>query len=167
MSVLIISTVRSGSTQLLKSVGEYYGKNTVFEPKNKNLFDVKKDVVKIIVNSLSVDEIIKLINEFDNTIILDRKDIYAQSESYLNLWHQLNGRNNSSYISETFSDDLLKETIDKYNKWKFKLKEISDSTNIPITYLEELINGKDIGIGYEKKYFSSKYKLRHEKKYFI
>jgi hypothetical protein len=163
MSILILSTVRSGSTQLLEAVGKYYNKQVVFEPTTpmyKKSFKPQEDIVKIVLQTLTTVELLELISKFDKTVLLDRKDIVAQSESYLNLWNNLDGRYNVSYIGKSFSENKIEETVKKFTEWKKKLSVISTKTSIPIVYLEDLIKGKDIGIGYDKTFFEPSHKLR-------
>lgn len=166
MSILILSTVRSGSSRLLQAICKEYNQEGVFEPTTpmyKCDFDPKKDIVKIVVQTLPTYQLIELISEFDKVILLDRKDIIAQSESYLNLWNNLNGKYDKKYTSTNFSDKQIKETILKFTDWKKKLYKISIETNIPIVYLEDLLEHKDIGVNYDKELFTEKYRLRQVK----
>jgi hypothetical protein len=166
MSILILSTVRSGSSQLLEAVGKYYNKQVVFEPTTpmyKKPFNPEEDIVKIVLQTLTTVELLELINKFDKTILLDRKDIIAQSESYLNLWNNLDGKYNVSYVNIGFTDYEIQETIKKFTLWKKKLDTISTKTSIPIVYLEDLIEGKEIGIGYDKAFFEPSHKLRKKR----
>ena len=163
MSILILSTVRSGSSQLLEAVGKYYNKQVVFEPTTpmyKKSFKPEEDIVKIVLQTLTTVELLELINRFNKTVLLDRKDIIAQSESYLNLWNNLEGRYNVSYVDRGFTSSEIQETVEKFTEWKKKLSVISTKTSIPIVYLEDLIKGKDIGIGYDKTFFEPSHKLR-------
>ena len=70
-----------------------------------------------------MDTHIELINQFDNVILLDRKDIIAQAESYLNLWKVLGGNYKSKYISVEFSQEDIDKTIDKFIKNGVNLSE--------------------------------------------
>ena len=86
MNVLILSTVRSGSSRLLESISSYYNQEGIFEPttpRYKKDFNPSEDIVKIVIQTLSIEEHLELINKFKNVILLDRKDIKAQVESYL------------------------------------------------------------------------------------
>lgn len=171
MNLLIVSVVRSGSSRLLESISSFYKQEGIFEPTTpqyKKDFNPKKDIVKIAIQTKSVDTHIELINQFDNVILLDRKDIIAQAESYLNLWKVLGGNYNSKYVSVEFSQEDIDKTIDKFKKWKSDLKEISEKINQPIIYLEDLLQFKDIdGIGYDKSFFKPEHKLRQIKKTII
>jgi hypothetical protein len=168
MNLLIVSVVRSGSSRLLESISTFYKQEGIFEPTTpqyKKDFNPKKDIVKIAIQTKSVDAHIELINQFDNVILLDRKDILAQAESYLNLWEVLGGNYNLKYVSVKFSQEKIDKTIDKFKKWKSDLKEISEKINQPIIYLEDLLEFKDIGdIGYDKAFFKPEHKLRQSKK---
>jgi hypothetical protein len=167
MNVLIISIVRSGSSRLLESIASHYNQKGIFEPttpRYKKDFDSKKDIVKIVIQTLTIEEHLELIQNFDNLILLDRKDIVAQSESYLNLWYQLDGNYNKKYIGAKFSKKQINETIEKLKNWKSDLKKISKIIKKPIIYLEDLLEAKDIdGIEYDKDFFTEEYKLRQFK----
>jgi hypothetical protein len=171
MNLLIVSVVRSGSSKLLESISSFYKQEGIFEPTTpqyKKDFNPKKDIVKIAIQTKSVDTHIELINQFDNVILLDRKDIIAQAESYLNLWKVLGGNYKSKYIGVEFSQEDIDKTIDKFKKWKSDLKEISEKINQPIIYLEDLLQFKDIdGIGYDKSFFKPEHRLRQFKKTII
>lgn len=171
MNVLILSTVRSGSSRLLESISSYYNQEGIFEPttpRYKKDFDPTKDIVKIVIQTLSIEEHLELINKFENVILLDRKDIKAQVESYLNLWTYLNGDYNKKYVAKEFSEEVINETLHKFKKWKSDLKKISKKINKPIIYLEDLLEFKKIkGIGYDTKFFKKEYKLRQKNKWII
>lgn len=167
MSILILSTVRSGSSRLLQAISKAYNQEGIFEPTTpdyKQDFDPKKDIVKIVVQTLPTSKHIELIEEFSKTIILDRKDIVAQSESYLNLWNKFPGRHDMKYTNANFTEEQIEEIVKKFLSWKQKLSDISEQVNIPITYLEDLLEHKDIGVEYDKELFTEKYKLRQVKK---
>jgi hypothetical protein len=168
MNVLILTVVRSGSSRLLESIASHYGQEGIFEPTTpdyKREFDPSSDIVKIAIQTLSIEEHLELISKFDNVILLDRKDILAQSESYLNLWNVLGGRYDTKYISKSFSQEEINETMDKFYRWKKDLVEISNHINKPITYLEDLLQFKDIeGVEYDRSFFKPEYKLRQQSK---
>jgi hypothetical protein len=168
MNLLIVTVVRSGSSRLLESIASHYGQEGIFEPTTpdyKRKFDPNSDIVKIAIQTLSIEEHLKLISKFDNVILLDRKDIIAQSESYLNLWNVLGGRYDTKYVSKSFSQEQIDETIEKFTKWKKDLEEISNHINKPIIYLEDLLQFQDIeGIEYNKSFFEPKHKLRQQSK---
>jgi len=127
MNVLILTVVRSGSSRLLESIASHYGQEGIFEPTTpdyKREFDPSRDIVKIAIQTLSIEEHLELISKFDNVILLDRKDILAQSESYLNLWNVLGGRYDTKYISKSFSQEEINETMDKFYRWKKDLVDI-------------------------------------------
>ena len=69
MNLLIVSVVRSGSSRLLESISTFYKQEGIFEPTTpqyKKDFNPKKDIVKIAIQTKSVDAHIELINQFDN-----------------------------------------------------------------------------------------------------
>ena len=166
MSILILSTVRSGSSRLLQAISRSYNQEGIFEPTTpayRANFNPKKDIVKIIIQTLPIEDLLELIGKFDKVVLLDRRDITAQCQSYLNLWKNLDGKYDTKYISTDFTDDEMKETEIKFNNWKKQLNKISTLTGLPIYYLEDLLEHKDIGVNYDKELFTEKYRLKQTK----
>jgi len=170
MSILIIAVVRSGSSRLLQAVSHAYGREGIFEPTSPKYiadFDPSKDIVKIAVQTLTTSDTIELIGKFDKTILLDRKDKLAQAISYLNLKIHMNGNYDSKYVSKDFTQDQIDEYLSRLEDTRKQLTEISKVTSIPIVYLEDLIQFKDIGVEYDKSFFVKQLKLRQEKEQLI
>ena len=97
--IIIVSSPRSGGTNLMKSISSFYNKKYYFEPditKNQVEFNYKKDVVKYIPYHIDwidneelydYDKILDKIFKFKNIILLDRKNKEHQAESFYHLIH--------------------------------------------------------------------------------
>jgi len=168
MRILIIASPRTGSSELASRLGRYLSLNVYQEPfnirKGVKGYDLEDNaVVKCIVHQLpgienlpnhlisSKKEIVdywkEYLKNFDKTILLNRKIIKEQVES----WHfflsarireqQENNKtrySNKQYIysKQTLSD--FKEDK-KYILWcNQMIKRLSYETEIPITYYEDL-----------------------------
>jgi hypothetical protein len=91
MKILIIGTLRSGTTTLMNAIGNGLNLNICNEPflksntnaiYNSNQNDI---VLKTMVHHQSFAEMDKLRNSFDKTILLSRKDTNAVWESVCNV----------------------------------------------------------------------------------
>ena len=72
----------------------------------------------------------EIIPFFDKIILLDRKDVKKQLESYIRM---VNQRTNKS--------DVLKGKIKHFYLNKFIIREISEKYNLPIFYYEDIFYG--------------------------
>jgi len=170
MSILIITVVRSGSSRLLQAVAKAYDKEGILEPTTPGYiaeFDPSKDIVKIAVQTLSLLDHLELVNKFDKTILLDRKDKLAQAISYLNLHTYMKGKHDSKYVSRDFTENQIEVALNRLKDTSKQLKDISEATSLPIVYLEDLIALKDIGVKYDKSFFDKQLKLRQINKQVI
>lgn len=170
MSILIVTVVRSGSSRLLEAVSKAHGKVGILEPTTPGYiadFDPSKDIVKIAVQTLTTSDTLELITKFDETILLDRRDKLAQAISYLNLHTHMKGKHNSKYVSKEFTQEEIDSALQRLEETRQQLIEISKVTSIPIVYLEDLIQFKDIGVEYDKSFFTKELKLRQEKEQLI
>lgn len=92
---------------------------------------------------------LKFINDFDKTILLDRRDRKEHNESFLHLYWRIetNQRSLQKWHSDIISKKFRKQ-FERDNRYfdldlqKSQINEISRITNIPITYYEDLY-GKD------------------------
>lgn len=91
MKILIIGTLRSGTTTLMNAIGNGLKLNICNEPflkSNKNIIYNSNEnniVLKTMVHHQSFAEMDELRNSFDKTILLSRKDINAVWESICNV----------------------------------------------------------------------------------
>lgn len=156
MKVLILSVPRSGSTSLMKSISSEKNLEYIFEPFSyrvyeKNLYtsDKKNVVVKLLVgqdNSYSkkinydrwLSWSIDFVKEFDEVILLSRKNIKEASESYSNALWTGNWYDRYEYTSLPNIEDAMNH-IAESNKY---LNSLSEKTSIPITYYEDIYDTK-------------------------
>ena len=177
--ILIIAAPRVGGTNLMKSIGSAYNKETCFEPDliNKSLtFDSSNNVVKIIpfwFSHLDIDyeDIYKKIldesKKFKTIILLDRKNKQEQIESLyvLKMYYGTN-------VRVKWKDEFIDKNSNEYNICKRYinafinvLQRLSNDLNLPIDYYEDVYKNKSLinkNIKLDLEYFKPKYKLRQE-----
>ena len=150
MKILIISLPRCGSTNLLLNTAKKNNLKPIFEPfdgSNRAQYNqiMKNIVVKTIIGhqtNSNLSHILFLENlskEFDETILLSRKDLIAcaQSHAYLVYNKRISKMSSISkyYWESTPIDELCLENI---KKWNITLKKLSEILKIPITYYEDI-----------------------------
>ena len=157
MSILIIALPRTGSSELGRRLSINNKFKYEFEPFNPiaglpPLTNFKNIVLKTIIFQLPhyikeenrINWLIELKKEFDEVILLSRKNLIncAESWSYLNYKKQQNGfESNQPYLWEkTPNYEIALENIIKWNK---ELAFVSNELNIPITYYEDLYDVND------------------------
>ena len=156
-SILIIGVPRSGTTSFLYC---FYDNFEIYnEPTNtiirkdysteKFMAMIKRNniVVKTMAdqipfdyperesNSSSMKFFSEIIPFFDKIILLDRKDVKSQLESYIRMVNQ-----------RTDNPDVLKGAIKHFYLNKFNIRELSEKYNLPIFYYEDIFYGdsKDV-----------------------
>jgi len=134
MKVIIICLPRTGSTNLLHSLGRLLNLKTYNEPfeekyQGENYEFNQSHIIKTMINDLKLKPL-----DFDKIIILARKDLKAQLESFTfalknDKWH------------ENYNDkdiEIAKQHYYDFNAMKLKLEKLSKEINIPITWYEDL-----------------------------
>ena len=152
MKVLIMAVPRSGSTSLMSSIASEKNLERIFEPFSyrvyeRNLYtsDKKNVVVKLLVGQDSsypkkinydrwLSWSIEFVKEFDEVILLSRKNIKEASESYSNALWTDNWHDKYEYTSLPNIGDALNHLTES-NKY---LNSLSEKTSIPITYYEDI-----------------------------
>lgn len=169
---LILASPRSGSTNLMKSIGSFYSIKTIFEPlatgKTKT---IKPDsVCKVIISRLAISKIDRLIKMFDKTILLTRKNITEASESFYFLHHCIpdQGEINVKWsaVGTDFNENLLNGYKTSFNLQYDLIHSIGSRYNIPVDYYEDVYSLhtlKDTSIELDKEYLSSSKKLRNDR----
>jgi len=137
MKVLIVSLPRTGSTNLLLSLGRLLNLKTYSEPFEKKYVgeDYKFNqphIIKTMINDLKVNPL-----DFDKVIILARKDLKAQLESFTfalknDKWHE-------NYKVNDI--EIVKEYYYNFNAMRLNIEKLSKEINIPITWYEDLYSG--------------------------
>lgn len=157
MSILIIALPRTGSSELGKRLSITNKFKYEFEPFNPivglpPLTNFKKIVLKTIIFQLPyyvkeenrINWLIELKKEFDEVILLSRKNLIdcAESWSYLMYKRKQNGfKSNQTYLWEkTPNYEMVFKNI---IKWNDELTFISNELNIPITYYEDIYDIED------------------------
>ena len=153
MKFLIVALPRTGSTTLGETLLKKHKlKKYLFEPfvlgaKEKYNSQDDKIVVKTLVYQIPenvkdesrLEWLINLTKEFDETILLSRRDLKScgESWSYLSYFNERKKfMYKDSYVWEpTPYDDLAYKQVVSFDK---DLNYISEKTNIPITYYEDI-----------------------------
>lgn len=159
MNILIIALPRTGSSELGKRLSIKHNLKYEFEPFNSSttipdISKFKNAVVKTIIfhlpniikNEDRLDWLIHLTKEFDEVILLSRKNLTDCAESWAYLMYkekEKNFKSNESYLWErTPNYDKEYEYIQRCNN---EMIYLSNTLNIPITFYEDIydINDKD------------------------
>lgn len=120
MKILIIGTLRSGTTTLMNAIGSGLNLSICNEPFLKSNTNViydsnQKDIVlKTMIHHQSFDEMDGLRGSFDKTILLSRKDTNAVWESVCNA---------------IYERDVLSPNGDEFGAWSKPYTHNEDSLN--------------------------------------
>jgi hypothetical protein len=153
MKILIIALPRTGSTSLLEKYEKKFNLTSLFEPYdgsgrwiyNSELNDV---VMKTMIYhtpygySDVIDGYVELSKEFDEVILLTRKNLNECAESWAYLKH-FNHKNFNSVKEYVWKNvpDLEKHTNDII-RWNQELIIIGEILNIGLTYYEDIFDIK-------------------------
>lgn len=164
MRILILSLPRTGSTSLLKKISLEKNLTPIFEPfaPNNNKIENFKTkyngednvIVKTLVTDApnkelnKIDWIVNFASEFDEVILLTRKDLIECAKSWSYLIHQReNGKNNFNAYSEYYWEPTpnYDEVKNQIIKWDEELKEIGEKLNLNLTFYEDIfdLNSED------------------------
>ncbi len=182
MNFLIISTPRSGSSSLQKSISNYYNLKIIFEPyspwgvQRKN-YKMKNVVVKTIFHQIDNNYFNKLgdiqpdyfekcfnfysylIPKFDKVILLGRENVKEQAESMAALYA-------GNLYDVKYTYDLRVDITPIMNQLNIEhdyLKKLSEKFNIPFDTYESIYYGnglKDKEIILDTKIIDVENKLR-------
>jgi hypothetical protein len=159
MNILIISLPRTGSTELGKDISNKHKLKYECEPFNggdKSLrnADLQNIVLKTILFHLPsyVDEsnrinwLIELSKNFNEVILLSRRNLVACAESWAYLMYK--EKQKSFKADEPYLWEKTPNYDDEFNfiqKCNSELEFISEKLNIPLTYYEDIYdeNGSD------------------------
>jgi len=166
MKILIIGIPRTGSTSLWSNIINlgYSGLMEPYRRYNHNYLkypyplDISKNekvVVKHLIHDIprkkyignmsDIDICKEMSEQFDKTIILDRRNSQEMLESYIGLYYNLD--NNMDIHSSWEFSNIPKEYVNQFildNKhkliydFKTKIQTLSTLLSIPITYYEDL-----------------------------
>lgn len=150
MRILIIALPRTGSTALLYQIAKEKKLKAFFEPfslKENYYFNSTMDniVVKTIVEQHSNN--LDLAKDFDEVILLSRKDYRKHVESLSYLYYNIpNGYNsNKPYDYSVPPLEVIQKAEKRINEMNAELETLSEQLNVPIQYYEDLFdpNGPD------------------------
>jgi hypothetical protein len=154
--ILIVSAPRCGSTNLMKSLASTYDKNFSFEPDLINQYPKfsYNDVVKIVpfwethvlhTNSFRYNLLLENIKQFNNIILLKRKNFIEQLESYYVMKKYSTGKIDRKWGNEEINKDdsyyFFKEYLSKTNK---VIDRLSADLNLEINYYEDIFKDKKL-----------------------
>jgi hypothetical protein len=145
MSILIISLPRTGSTSLLYKLASERMLTPIFEPfdgTNRFNYNGEKNViVKTIVPHHPAN--LKLSEEFDEVILLSRRNLLecTESHAYQTYFSKTKNYNsNTQYYYEDVPSDIFEMCYIDIIKWDTELIKLSDELHIPITYYEDIFD---------------------------
>jgi len=163
MKVLIISTARCGSTSLMKNIAKEKNLKPIFEPfnfrqdnKTQYTTDLDDVVVKTLVgqyphssDTLDINGLVEweswiceFIKEFDEVILLTRKNLNAAAESFSVASYSDDSWFDSYVYKELPNLELSKKHLYYTNRFLFN---VFHRTKIPVQYYEDIFdeNSKD------------------------
>lgn len=139
MNILLVCTIRCGGTYLSNYLSEKYNLKLYTEPSflPKSLNDI---CVKLIVWEHTLEEILDYCKKFDYIILLDRKNIEEQTESFLALAEQTHKPYDSWIWEEKYKS--MGKGYDYYEdilmNSKKDIEYISDTIGKNIYYYENI-----------------------------
>jgi hypothetical protein len=143
MSILIISLPRTGSTSLLYKLASERMLTPIFEPfdgTNRFKYNRKDNVIVKTIVPHHIDNL-KLSKEFDEVILLSRRNLLecTESHAYQTYFSKTKNYNsNTQYYYEDVPIDIFEMCYIDIIKWDTELIELSDALCIPITYYEDI-----------------------------
>lgn len=164
MKVLIISLPRTGSTQLLTDVSKKYGITPIFEPYNIMFLDkmlyhsnmssvgvktiigqtpipIKYKVKSVEYSTQYLKWLYEFIKDFDEIILLSRRDLVACTESTSFLMYNIKRLKCSTHVPYYYETPPI-EIYENYEKeimvYDKIINKISTDLNIPIIYYEDI-----------------------------
>jgi hypothetical protein len=145
MSILIIALPRTGSTALLHKIADENNFKSLFEPfdgTNRVKYKGEKDVVvKTIICHHSNN--LELAKDFDNVILLSRKNLLecAESHAYQTYFSKVKNYNsNHPYYYEEVPKEIFEVCYNDIIEWDNDIKKLALDLNLSITYYEDLYN---------------------------
>ena len=154
MRKLIIALPRTGSSALLDTISKKDNLKSIFEPfDGTNRFPYIESEDEIIVKTMvfqfpkgvkpTNDFWLKFSKQFDETILLSRRNLKEQCESYAYFLYNMG----NTFTSNT---EYVWRLTPNYNSAEYKLKEwsaalhsLSLELDIPITYYEDIYDIND------------------------
>jgi len=158
MRLLLINLPRTGSTTLHTRLVEEYGGLGIFNPfdgtDRTKIIGRDKIVVKsgiLYPEGLSYEGrvlfYVDLIKDFDKVILLSRRNNKAHLESWLHMRKHnkftrelFNSQSNYTFNPDEYSDKDYRIGQKELDEWNNILTQISELTDTPITYYEDIFD---------------------------
>jgi hypothetical protein len=150
MKILIISLPRTGSTTLLLNISKEKNLRSIFEPFSKSPTSLyNKDDNDLVLKSIiyqktnnfenHIDFHLELSKEFDEVILLSRKDLNACAESLAYYSHNIDKFIKNPNLKYFWNlTDNFDFAYSKILEWNENMIILSEKLNLPITYYEDL-----------------------------
>jgi hypothetical protein len=144
MRILIISLPRTGSTSLLYKIAKEKNLKPFFEPfdgTNRVIYNNEDNsVVKTIICHHSNN--LELINNFDEIILLNRRNIkeLIESHSYQTYFSKIGYNSNNPYVYKQPPQEIINLCTSDILNWNEQINYLSENTKIPITYYEDIFD---------------------------
>ena len=152
MKILIISLPRTGSSSLLEKICEEKNLKYVYEPFDMTgRWSYNKNEDNVAVKSLIFDKTenykdniefyVELSKEFDEIILLTRKDLKACAESWAYYRH-IKDTIGKSTMGKYFwkSTNNFESIYQMIIEWDTQLKKLGELLNIKLTYYEDIFD---------------------------
>lgn len=154
MRKLIIALPRTGSSALLHTISKKDNLKQIFEPfDGTNRFQYNETEDNIVVKTIifqhpanignSYNWLLNFTKQFDETILLNRRNFKELCESYAYFLHNKGAgfTSNTEYIWQPTPNYNIVEY--KLKEWTGVLNSLSSDLNIPITYYEDIYDMSD------------------------
>lgn len=145
MRVLIIALPRTGSTSLLYKIAKERNLKPFFEPfdgTGRVVYDNEDNsVVKTIIPHHSNN--LELINTFDEVTLLNRRNLkeLIESHAYQTHFSKMGYNSNNPYVYKQPPQEIVNLCTSDILNWNEQIIYLSEITNIPITYYEDIFDG--------------------------
>lgn len=145
MKILIIALPRTGSTSLLYKLAKDKKLKPIFEPfdgSSRELYNTNDDnvIVKTIISHHTNN--LELITEFNEIILLNRRNFseHLESHSYQTYFKNFGYNSNNKYIYKKPPTEITELCKADLIKWKIELENISKKIDVEISYYEDLFD---------------------------
>lgn len=145
MRVLIIALPRTGSTSLLYKIAKERNLKPFFEPfdgTGRVVYNNEDNsVVKTIIPHHSNN--LELINTFDEVTLLNRRNLkeLIESHAYQTHFSKKGYNSNNPYVYKQPPQEIVNLCTSDILNWNEQIIYLSEITNIPITYYEDIFDG--------------------------
>ena len=145
MRILIIALPRTGSTSLMNKLANERNLKPFFEPfdgTGRVVYNNEDNsVVKTIIPHHSNN--LELINTFDEVTLLNRRNLkeLIESHAYQTHFSKMGYNSNNPYVYKQPPQEIVNLCTSDILNWNEQIIYLSEITNIPITYYEDIFDG--------------------------